>query len=73
MSQALRKDCPRHIGDRGVALLASAEVAGIYGFLQFRQGFGSASDLILGSRCLGAVAVGLKHWIDPLWDSVLIV
>jgi len=63
---------PRAVGQGRVALLPGLEVPRVNGTGQTRQGFGSRSQGELdGSSCLSAVAAGLEHWIDPLWDSVL--
>ena len=70
MRQALRQDRPGHIGDRGVALFAGAEVTGINRFLQFLQGLGGTANLELGSGSGRPGAVcrsNAVHWIESLW------
>lgn len=62
---------PRAVGQGRCALLSGLEVPWVYGAGEIRQGFGSgAKSKLDGSGCLSAVGRCLKHWIDPLWDSV---
>ena len=63
---------PGAVGQGCCSLLSGLEVPWINGSGEIRQGFGSgAKGELDGSGCLSSVGAGLKHWIDPLWDSVL--
>ena len=63
---------PRAVGQGRCALLPGLEVPWINGAGEIRQGFGSgAKGELDGSSRLSSVRTGLKHGIDPLWDSML--
>ena len=63
---------PGAVGQGCCALLSGLEVPWINGAREIRQGFGSwAKGELDSSGCLSSVGTGLKHWIDPLWDSAL--
>ena len=62
---------PRAVGQDRVPLLPGLEVPWINGAGEIRQGFGSwAKGELDGSGRLSSVGAGLKHGIDPLWDSM---
>ena len=63
---------PRAVGQGCCSLLPGLEVPWINRAGEIRQRFGSgAKGELDGSSRLSSVGTGLKHWIDPLWDSVL--
>ena len=62
---------PGAVGQGRCALLPGLEVPWINGSGKIRQGFGSGTKCELdGSGRLRSVGAGLKHGIDPLWDSM---
>jgi len=62
---------PRAVGEGGVSLLSGLEVPRVNGTGQIRQRFGGwAKRELHSSGRLSSVGGGLKHGIDPLWDSV---
>lgn len=72
--KVLGNGVPGAVGQGRVALLPCLEVARVNGAGEVRQGFGSGAQGELqcsGGACLSAVAGGLKHWIEPLWVSML--
>jgi len=65
---------PGAVGEGGVSLLSGFQVPRVNGAGEIRQGFGGwAKGELDGSGRLSSVGAGLKHEIDPLWDSMLIV
>lgn len=63
---------PRAVGQGRCALLPGLQVPRINGSGKIRQGFGSGAEGEFdGSGRLSSVGAGLKHGIDPLWDSML--
>ena len=62
---------PGAVGQGRRALFSGLEVPRVDGAREIRQGFGSgAKGELDDSGCLSSVAAGLKHGIDPLWDSM---
>ena len=65
-------DVPGAVGQGCCALLSGLKVPWINRAGEIRQGFSSGSKGELdGSSRLSSVGTGLKHGIDPLWDSAL--
>ena len=70
--KVLGNGAPRAVGQGRCALLPGLEVPRINRAGEIRQGFGSgAKGELDGSSRLSSVGAGLKHGIDPLWDSAL--
>jgi hypothetical protein len=64
-------DVPGAVGQVRCALLSGLEVPRVNGARKIRQRFGSGAKGELDcSRRLSSVGAGLKHGIDPLWDSM---
>ena len=62
---------PRAVGQDRCALFSGLQVPWINRAGEIRQGFGSgAKGELDGSGRLSSVGAGLKHGIDPLWDSM---
>ena len=58
----------------GVALLPSLQMPWIKGTEEIRQGLssGAKSNLHCSGR-LSSARGDVEHWIDPLWDSTLLL
>ena len=62
---------PGAVGQGRCALLPGLQVPRVNGAREIRQSFGSgAKGELDGSSRLSSVGAGLKHGIDPLWDSM---
>ena len=62
---------PRAVGQGSRALLSGLQVPRVDGARKIRQSFSSgAKGELDGSGRLSSVGTGLKHGIDPLWDSI---
>ena len=62
---------PGAVGQGRCSLLPGLQVPRVNRAREIRQGFGSgAKGELDGSGRLRSVGAGLKHGIDPLWDSM---
>ena len=71
MMEVAGNGVPGAVGQGRVPLLSGLEMSWINGSGEIRQSFGSgAKGKLDGSGRLSSVGAGLKHGIDPLWDSM---
>ena len=71
MMEVAGNGVPGAVGQGRCALLPGLQVPRVNRAGEIRQGFGSGAkgELDCSSR-LSSVGAGLKHGIDPLWDSM---